>query len=122
MELTQDTPLSLPLFLLNDEIESRDVEAPDLVLNVVLDESLLANLCQNPSEEQSVSIMLEQYRLEVVTPSFSGLLERGHQAQLLLDHGPVLSAVLSDDAEQLFISPPIEMMPTFDLGEEVEEE
>ncbi|RJE76115.1 hypothetical protein BGP78_13965 [Pseudoalteromonas sp. MSK9-3] len=122
MELSQDTPLSLPLFLLNDEIESRDIEAPDVVLNVVLDEALLANLCQNPNTEQSVSITLEQYQLEVLTPAFSGLLESSHQAQLLLNHGPVLSAVLSNDAEQMFISPPMEMMPTFDLGEEVEEE
>lgn len=122
MELSQDTPLSLPLFLLNDEIESRDIESPDVVLNVVLDETLLANLCQNPSTEQSVSITLEQYQLEVLTSAFSGLLESSHQAQLLLNHGPVLSAVLSNDAEQMFISPPMEMMPTFDLGEEIGEE
>ncbi|KAF7772424.1 hypothetical protein PCIT_a2489 [Pseudoalteromonas citrea] len=122
MELSQNTPLSLPLFLLNDEIESRDIEAPDLVLNVVLDETLLANLCQNPSAEESVSITLDNYQLEVVDSTFSKLLEQSHQAQLLLNHGPVLSAVLSDETEQVFISPPIEMMPTFDLGEEVEEE
>jgi hypothetical protein len=32
----------------------------------------------------------------------------------------VLSAVVSS-GEQVFISPPVEMMPTFDLGDEEEE-
>ncbi|MBQ4851660.1 hypothetical protein [Pseudoalteromonas sp. MMG012] len=122
MELSQNTPLTLPLFLLNDEIETRNIDMPDLVLNVTLDETLLANLCQNPRADESVSITLDTYDLEVRDVTFSALATGSHQAQLLLNHGPVLSAVLSDESEQVFISPPVEMMPTFDLGEEVEED
>lgn len=118
MELSQNTRLSLPLFLLNEEIENRDIESPDLLLSVVLDETLLANLCQNPSVDERVSINLDEYTLDVKNDDFSQILSQHHQAQLLLNHGPILSAVLSNEAEHVFISPPMEMMPTFDLGDE----
>ncbi|MCF6437661.1 hypothetical protein [Pseudoalteromonas sp. MMG022] len=118
MELSENTPLSLPLFLLNDQLEQRDMASPDLIMEVVLDETLLANLCQNPKAEENMSINLEDYQLHAQQAEFEALLNAQHQAQLLLNHGPVLSAVLSLDNDQVFISPPMEMMPTFDLGEE----
>ncbi|KZN43546.1 hypothetical protein [Pseudoalteromonas luteoviolacea] len=123
MELQENTPLILPLFLLNDDIESRDIESPDMQLSVNLTADLLANLCQNPAPEQSISIPLESYELKDIEASYTVLMANGHQAQLLLNHGPVLSAVLSPaDAEALFVSPPVDMMPTFDLGLDEEEE
>lgn len=121
MELEQNTPLTLPLFLLDDQIEQRDMDASDLTLSVILNENLLANLCQNPAEEQSISINLETYQVFADNAEFASVLTNEHQAQLLLNRGPVLSAVLSC-GEQVFISPPMEMMPTFDLGDDVIEE
>ncbi|CAM4264951.1 hypothetical protein [Pseudoalteromonas byunsanensis] len=118
MELSENTPLSLPLFLLNDQLEQRDMAYPDLILEVLLDETLLANLCQNPKAEENISINLAVYQLHAQQAEFESVLNVEHQAQLLLNHGPVLSAVLSLENEQVFISPPMEMMPTFDLGEE----
>ena len=118
MDLSENTPLVLPLFLLNDMIEQRDVECPDLTLQVQLDETLLAHLCQNPNAQESISINLEQYTLNAEMADFSEAVERAHQAQLILNHGPVLSAVISLENDLVFISPPMEMMPTFDLGDE----
>jgi len=121
MELEQNTPLTLPLFLLDEHIEQRDLESADLTLSVILDETLLANLCQNPDETQSISINLETYQLFADNSDFKHVLNETHQAQLLLNRGPVLSAVVSI-GEQVFISPPVEMMPTFDLGDESDDE
>ncbi|KZN58521.1 hypothetical protein N482_22180 [Pseudoalteromonas luteoviolacea NCIMB 1942] len=123
MELQENTPLTLPLFLLDDELESRDIDSPDMQISVNLTADLLANLCQNPAPEQSISIPLESYELQDIEASYTVLMASGHQAQLLLNHGPVLSAVLSPaDADALFVSPPIDMMPTFDLGLDDEED
>ncbi|OCQ18337.1 hypothetical protein A7985_23695 [Pseudoalteromonas luteoviolacea] len=123
MELQENTPLILPLFLLSDDLESRDIERPDMQLSVNLTAELLANLCQNPAPEQSISIPLERYELKDIEASYTDLLASGHHAQLLLNHGPVLSAVLSPSgAEALFVSPPVDMMPTFDLGLDDDEE
>ncbi|BBN80133.1 hypothetical protein PA25_01180 [Pseudoalteromonas sp. A25] len=118
MDLSENTPLVLPLFLLNDTIEQRDIEHPDLTLEVTLDETLLANLCQNPSIEENISINLAQYSLSAHETEYETAISSAHQAQLILNHGPVLSAVVSLESELVFISPPMEMMPTFDLGEE----
>ncbi|WP_419149587.1 hypothetical protein [Pseudoalteromonas 'SMAR'] len=116
MELQQDTPLSLPLFQLDDNIESRDMDAPDAEVAVLLSENLLANLCQNPEQEQSISFPIDDYELSNIANEVSELLCHGHQLQLILNRGPVLSAVLNTDNGALFVSPPMEMMPTFDLG------
>ncbi|KZN50431.1 hypothetical protein [Pseudoalteromonas luteoviolacea] len=117
MELQENTPLTLPLFQLNEQLENRDIESPDMQLSVNLTSDLLANLCQNPAPEQSMSIPLEDYAVTDIEASFTAALNDGHQAQLILNHGPVLSAVLSPVGEEmLFVSPPVDMMPTFDLG------
>ncbi|AZZ99831.1 hypothetical protein [Pseudoalteromonas sp. R3] len=116
MELQENTPLNLPLFRLDDNLAERDMEQPDLTLEVILDANLLANLCQNPAPEQSVSIPLESYQISNIEQQVAEVLSHGHQAQLLLNHGPVLSAVLSCESQAMFVSPPMEMMPTFDLG------
>ena len=97
MELQQDTPLSLPLFQLDDNIESRDMDAPDAEVAVLLSENLLANLCQNPEQEQSISFPIDDYELSNIANEVSELLCHGHQLQLILNRGPVLSAVLNTD-------------------------
>ena len=109
---SESSSLSLPLFLLDDNIEQRDIDSPDFTIEIILDKTLLANLCQNPSVDENISINLEQYSL--IEES-----DTEHQAQLILNHGPVLSAVVTI-GEQLFISPPMDMMPTFNLGDEEE--
>jgi hypothetical protein len=120
MELSENTPLKLPLFLLDEHIEQRDMTKPDLTLQVILDETLLAHLCQNPKADESISINLIDYQLMVEQDQHANVMEGEHQAQLILNRGPVLSAVLSIEDNSMFISPPMEMMPTFDLGEEEE--
>ncbi|GEK09747.1 hypothetical protein HUZ36_11440 [Pseudoalteromonas sp. McH1-7] len=122
MELQQDTPLSLPLFLLDDNIENRDVNVPDAEVSVILSENLLAHLCQNPKEDENISLHIDDYELLNISANVTALLEAGHQLQLLLNRGPVLSAVLSTEGEALFVSPPMEMLPTFDLGLDDEDE
>ncbi|MBQ4839929.1 hypothetical protein [Pseudoalteromonas luteoviolacea] len=123
MELQENTPLTLPLFQLNEQLETRDIESPDMQLSVNLTADLLANLCQNPAPEQNMSIPLEAYELTDIEASVATVLSEGHQAQLILNHGPVLSAVLSPLGEDvLFVSPPVDMMPTFDLGLDDEED
>ncbi|WP_440054763.1 hypothetical protein ACSLBF_00900 [Pseudoalteromonas sp. T1lg65] len=121
MELQQDTPLELPLFLLNDNIENRDLEQPDLRLSVMLTDNLLANLCQNPTPEESISIPVVDYELNDFSADVVELFNGEHQLQLLLNNGPVLSAILNVQ-DQLFVSPPVEMMPTFDLGLDEDEQ
>ncbi|KID55390.1 hypothetical protein JF50_21310 [Pseudoalteromonas luteoviolacea] len=117
MELQENTPLTLPLFQLNEQLESRDIDSPDMQLSVNLTADLLANLCQNPAPEQNMSIPIEHYELTDIESSYTAVLSEGHQVQLILNHGPVLSAVLSPVSEDmLFVSPPVDMMPTFDLG------
>ena len=48
------------------------------------------------------------------------MLEQSHHAQITLNHGPVLSVVLNTENQDVFISPQMDMMPTFDLGDEGE--
>ncbi|KPH57740.1 hypothetical protein AMS58_10270 [Pseudoalteromonas porphyrae] len=120
MELEQNSNLTLPLFLFDDTLNSRDLETPDLLLTVVLDETVLAQLCQNPGEDSSIGISITDYQLEASSPLFLDLLNHEHQAQLTLTHGPLLSAMLDTDSGQTFVSPQMDMMPTFDLGDEDE--
>ena len=117
MELSQGAVLSLPLFLLDESLYSRDMSEPDLLLEVTLDEELLAHLCQNPSAEQSVSIQLNEYQLVASTLNVP---QQPHQAMLTLTRGPLLAAVVESDEGQSYVSPQLEMMPTFDLGDEDE--
>ncbi|MFY8275274.1 hypothetical protein AAEU32_14195 [Pseudoalteromonas sp. SSDWG2] len=117
MELSQGAVLSLPLFLLNDDLYARDIDAPDLLLEVTLDEDLLANLCQNPSAEQSVSLQLNEYQLVAQSEPVP---QQEHQGMLTLSLGPLLAAIVECDDGTSFVSPQLEMMPTFDLGDEDE--
>ncbi|WP_462156749.1 hypothetical protein [Pseudoalteromonas sp. GB56] len=117
MELSQGAVLSLPLFVLDENLYTRDMSEPDLLLEVELDENLLAHLCQNPPEDQSVSLQLPAYQLcaqSVPVP------EQAHHAMLTLTRGPLLAAVVECEDGQSFVSPQLEMMPTFDLGDEDE--
>ncbi|ASD65743.1 MULTISPECIES: hypothetical protein [Pseudoalteromonas] len=116
MELQQDTPLSLPLFLLDDNIENRDIDSPDAEVSVMLSENLLAHLCQNPKEDENISLHIDDYALNNISTTVTELIGAEHQLQLLINRGPILSAVLSTSSDALFVSPPVEMMPTFDLG------
>lgn len=108
--------------MLDDNIENRDVNAPDAEVSVILSENLLAHLCQNPKEDENISLHIDDYELLNISANVTALLEAGHQLQLLLNRGPVLSAVLSTEGEALFVSPPMEMLPTFDLGLDDEDE
>ncbi|MFC3033499.1 hypothetical protein ACFOEE_13305 [Pseudoalteromonas fenneropenaei] len=122
MELAENSHLQLPLFKLDGNLASRPPEQPDLELSTPLDANLLALLCQNPSSEESVSIPLERFSLQALGEDYKSLDVSLAVAELVLNHGPVLNAVVSFDDELLFVSPPLEMMPTFDLDFEVDEQ
>ncbi|WP_372762275.1 hypothetical protein [Pseudoalteromonas sp.] len=121
MEFSQDSHLTLPLFMLDESLSSRDLTQPDFEIAIVLDDELLAQLCQNPSASSSIAITVQDYQLIINNPTFSALLEQQHDAQLTLTHGPLLSAVLTTQEQHTFVSPQMDMMPTFDLGDEDEE-
>ncbi|MFU2510262.1 hypothetical protein [Pseudoalteromonas sp. ASV78] len=120
MELEQDSSLTLPLFLFDENLNERDLETPDLLLSVLLDDDLLTQLCQNPAQDSSIAITISDYIVEAHNPAFADLVTDAHHAQLTLTHGPLLSAVLDTLSEQTFVSPQMDMMPTFDLGDEDE--
>jgi hypothetical protein len=121
MEFAQDSNLTLPLFLLDETLSQRDLAQPDFEISIALNDELLAQLCQNPSESSSIAISVENYQLLISNPEFSALLEQEHDAQLTLTHGPLLSGVLTTQDQLTFVSPQMDMMPTFDLGDEVDE-
>ncbi|MGS0536825.1 hypothetical protein [Pseudoalteromonas sp. SaAl2] len=121
MELEQDSNLTLPLFVFDETLSDRDLEKPDLLLTIVLDDELLTQLCQNPSADSSIAITINSYQLEAVDQTFAEIIDTDHDAQLTLTHGPLLSAVLNTQKETTFVSPQMDMMPTFDLGDEDEE-
>ena len=120
MEFEQDSNLTLPLFLLNESLSERDVEQPDFEISVALDDELLAQICQNPSEDSSIAITITSYELLIADPSYKYMLEQSHHAQITLNHGSLLSVVLNTENQDVFISPQMDMMPTFDLGDEGE--
>ena len=120
MEFEQDSNLTLPLFLLNESLSDRDLEQPDFEILIPLDDDLLAQICQNPSEDSSIAITVTDYELLITDPVYTPVLEQPHSAQITLIHGPVLSVVLNTENQGVFISPQMDMMPTFDLGDEDE--
>ncbi|CAM4196493.1 hypothetical protein [Pseudoalteromonas ostreae] len=120
MELEQDSSLTLPLFLFDETLNERDLSTPDLSLSVLLDDDLLIQLCQNPAPDSSIAITISDYMVEAHNPAFADVTREAHHAQLTLTHGPLLSAVLDAKSEQTFVSPQMDMMPTFDLGDEDE--
>lgn len=119
-ELAQNSNLTLPLFLFDETLNQRDLEQPDLLLTIVLDDELLTQLCQNPSVDSSIGITINEYQLDAQNEAFAALTKQAHQAQLTLTHGPLLSAMLDADNDMTFVSPQMDMMPTFDLGDEDE--
>tara|TARA_B100001063_G_scaffold237358_1_gene258196 strand:- start:378 stop:758 length:381 start_codon:yes stop_codon:yes gene_type:complete len=120
MEFEQNSNLTLPLFLLNESLSDRDLEQPDFEILIPLDDDLLAQICQNPSEDSSIAITVTDYELLITDPAYTPVLEQPHSAQITLIHGPVLSVVLNTENQDVFISPQMDMMPTFDLGDEDE--
>ena len=120
MEFEQDSNLTLPLFLLNESLSDRDLEQPDFEILIPLDDDLLAQICQNPSEDSSIAITVTDYELLITDPAYTPVLEQPHSVQITLIHGPVLSVVLNTENQDVFISPQMDMMPTFDLGDEDE--
>jgi hypothetical protein len=120
MEFEQNSNLTLPLFLLNESLSDRDLEQPDFEILIPLDDDLLAQICQNPSEDSSIAITVIDYELLITDPAYTPVLEQPHSAQITLIHGPVLSVVLNTENQNVFISPQMDMMPTFDLGDEDE--
>ncbi|MBH0028329.1 MULTISPECIES: hypothetical protein [unclassified Pseudoalteromonas] len=121
MEIEQDSNLTLPLFLLDETLNERDLEQPDFEISISLNDELLAQICQNPSEDSSIAITLSNYQLLISDSIFSNVLEQEHDAQITLTHGPLLSVVLNTSELQTFVSPQMDMMPTFDLGDEDDE-
>lgn len=114
--------LSLPLFLLNDMISERDMAEPDLIAHIKLNEHMMAELCQNPSEEASHCLYVTEYELELCNETFSEIVQTAHCLELHLKRGPVLAAVLSDDEGPRMVSPELEFMPEFDVGIDIDEE
>ncbi|WP_338366286.1 hypothetical protein [uncultured Pseudoalteromonas sp.] len=121
MEFEQDSKLTLPLFILNESLSERDVEKPDLEISFALNDELLTQICQNPAPDSSVAISLDNFELEVHSREFNELLDYEHDAHITLTHGPLLSVVLNTQKHDSFVSPQMDMMPTFDLGDEDEE-
>ena len=121
MELEQNSDLTLPLFYFDENLHCRDIESPDLLLHVTLSEELLTQLCQNPAQDSSVAITLTDYRVDVLSVDYQSLIDTEHDAQLTLVRGPLLSAMLSTEGEHSFVSPQVDMMPTFDLGDDIED-
>jgi len=119
MELEQDSNLTLPLFLFDETLSKRDLNTPDLLLTIVLDDELLTQLCQNPGADSSIGITINSYALEAVNKIYTSIIDSEHNAQLTLTHGPSLSALLNT-SDIAFVSPQMDMMPTFDLGDEVD--
>ena len=120
MELQQDSNLTLPLFILDETLSTRDLAQPDVEISVILSDELLTQLCQNPSADSSIGISITDYELNVINSSFSSVVQSEHDAQLTLTQGPLLSAVVTTVDELTFVSPQVDMMPTFDLGDEAE--
>lgn len=120
MELEQDSNLTLPLFLLDESLSARDLEQPDLEISAPLNDELLTQLCQNPNADSSIGISIVDYELKLINSSFENIMTGEHDAQLTLTQGPLLSAVVSTAGDLTFVSPQIDMMPTFDLGDEDE--
>ncbi|WP_409424429.1 hypothetical protein [Pseudoalteromonas sp. RW-H-Ap-1] len=120
MEIEQDSNLTLPLFLLDETLSTRDLAQPDVEISVILSDELLTQLCQNPSADSSIGISITDYELNVINSSFSSVVQSEHDAQLTLTQGPLLSAVVTTVDELTFVSPQVDMMPTFDLGDEAE--
>ena len=80
MELEQNSDLTLPLFYFDENLHSRDIESPDLLLHVTLSEELLAQLCQNPAVDSSVAIAINEYRLEALNDDYQVLIDGEHDA------------------------------------------
>ncbi|MBH0070315.1 MULTISPECIES: hypothetical protein [unclassified Pseudoalteromonas] len=121
MEFEQDSNLTLPLFLLDESLSNRDLEQPDFEISIGLDDELLAQICQNPSEDSSVAITVSGYELLITNSLYLAILDQEHDAQITLTHGPLLSIVLNTEGQNTFVSPQMDMMPTFDLGDEDDE-
>jgi len=121
MELEQDSNLTLPLFILDETLSSRDLAQPDLEISVTLTDELLTQLCQNPSADSSIGISIADYELNTINSSFSSVeTQSEHDVQLTIIQGPLLSATVTTIDNLTFVSPQIDMMPTFDLGDETE--
>ncbi|AQP99521.1 MULTISPECIES: hypothetical protein [Pseudoalteromonas] len=120
MEFEQDSNLTLPLFLLDETLSERDLEQPDFEISIGLDDELLAQICQNPSEDSSIAITVNSYELLIADSPYLKILDQEHDAQITLTHGPLLSVILNTEDQKAFVSPQMDMMPTFDLGDEDE--
>ncbi|WP_213609306.1 hypothetical protein [Pseudoalteromonas sp.] len=121
MELEQDSSLTLPLFILDETLSTRDLAQPDMEISVTLSDELLTQLCQNPNADSSIGISIAGYELHILNSSFASIVQSEHDAQLTLIQGPLLSAAVITADNLTFVSPQIDMMPTFDLGDEAEQ-
>lgn len=112
MTMTEQTNtiLTFGLFALNDELSARDPEQPDFELHVVIDEEVMESLSQLPSEEESISVAIERYSLDRQESHAVTYDETEVDVQLILNHGPVLSAVVDLGDERIYVSPLMELI------------
>jgi hypothetical protein len=103
--------LSLNLYLLTPELS--EIESPTA--------DVMAELCQNPSIEQTNCLYIQDYQIDCNTPEYAELLTSPESVQLHISNGPSLG-VLVECGEQIFVSEQISYMPEFDLGLDEDED
>jgi len=114
MDLALGTNLTLPLFLLDETLQNRDPEQPDFSIDIVLDEDLVAHMCQNPDADSSISIYINQYKL-IDMPAEFKLLGNEHVSQMQVTPGPTIAAIVIFPCGKTFVSPQMDFLPTFDM-------
>lgn len=113
--------LSLNLYLLTPELSEIESPTADATIDIVLSEDVMAELCQNPSIEQTNCLYIQEYQIDCNTPEYAELLASPESVQLHISNGPSLG-VLVECGEQIFVSEQISYMPEFDLGLDEDED
>lgn len=112
--LAQQT-LSLELYLLTPALTEEQAVTSDATIDIILSENLMAELCQNPADEQTNCLYIQDYKIQPNNQQHAEILTAVDSVQLHINHGPSLG-VLVECGEQLFVSEQISYMPEFDLG------
>ncbi|SFC81431.1 hypothetical protein [Pseudoalteromonas denitrificans] len=121
MDLAVGTSLTLPLFFLDETLQNRDLEKPDLSIEITLDEDLVAHACENPEADSSICVYITQYQLSDINNDFK-FIGSEHVAQLQITPGPCIAVLLSLPDGKTFVSPQMDFLPTFDFEIESDEQ
>ncbi|PAJ73776.1 hypothetical protein CJF42_14110 [Pseudoalteromonas sp. NBT06-2] len=121
MDLALGTNLTLPLFLLDETLQNRDPEKPDFSIDIILDEDLVAHMCQAPEADSSIAIYINQYELINMPDEFK-LFGDEHVSQIQVTQGPSIAALVQFPDGTTFVSPQMDFLPTFDMDVEEGEE